>query len=318
MQKRRFETVLKNYNKEGQKLPLFGVGPYMVWGMGVASLIGVILIGYVFKVGELHKPWTIVFRIIGVLLIVVGIAVWFIGAVRSDMDNHIENNKLKTSGIYAWVRNPMYSGWWIAMAGIILLWHNVVMLILLVINWLIMTITLINTEEKWLLDLYGDEYTSYKTKVNRCIPWKPSEDRIYVTEISNARWMAYDLPGNIGWILYIVCLVKCFVDKPSFIASWGLFGIVVLSVIPAVMMAIGVIELISERIERLDRKLPKTRLQRGFGFLTFGGMAGAVISIAALIYGAYIGETELLLIWLMLAGGLLCSIFAGLIYKTYK
>ena len=102
--------MLKNYNKEGQKLPLFGVGPYMVWGMGVVSLIGVILIGYVFKIGELYKPWTMIFRIIGILLIVAGIAVWFIGAVRSDMDNHIENNKLKTSGIYAWVRNSMETG----------------------------------------------------------------------------------------------------------------------------------------------------------------------------------------------------------------
>jgi len=42
------------------------------------------------------------------------VLIWFIGAVRSDMDDHIESNKLKTSGIYAWVRNPMYSGWWIA------------------------------------------------------------------------------------------------------------------------------------------------------------------------------------------------------------
>lgn len=314
---RRSETVLKNYNKEGQKLPLFGVGPYIVWGMGVFSLIGVILIGYVLKIRELTEPWILMFRIIGTLLIFTGIAVWFIGAVRSDMDNHIENNKLKTSGIYAWVRNPMYSGWWIAMTGITLLWGNVLMLALPVVNWLIMTITLINTEEKWLLNLYGEEYAEYKTKVNRCIPWKPSEDRMYVTEISTARWMAYDIPGNIGWIIYIVCLAKSFVNK-SFIASWGLFGIVAPAVIPAVMMAIGVIELISERIERLDRRLPKTRLQRGFGFLTLGGTAGAVISIVTLIYGACIGETELLLIWIMIAGGLLCSIFAGLIYKTYK
>ncbi len=45
-------------------------------------------------------------------------------------------------------------------------------LILPVLDWLIMTVALINTEEKWLLDLYGDEYASYKKRVNRCIPWK--------------------------------------------------------------------------------------------------------------------------------------------------
>ena len=41
------------------------------------------------------------------------------------------------------------------------------------INWLIMTIALKNTEEKWLLDLYGNEYEEYKKRVNRCIPWFP-------------------------------------------------------------------------------------------------------------------------------------------------
>ena len=169
--------MLKNYNKEGQKLPLFGVGPYMVWGMGLTTLLGIILIGYVLRAGYLAAPWIVLFRITGVLLLAIGIAVWFIGAVRSDMDNNIGNNKLKTDGIYAWVRNPMYSGWWIAITGITLMWHNVWMLILPVINWIIMTITLINSEEKWLSDLYGDEYAAYKTRVNRCIPWKSSKDK---------------------------------------------------------------------------------------------------------------------------------------------
>lgn len=106
------------------------------------------------------------------LLIVLGIAVWFIGAVKSDMDESITENKLQTKGIYAWVRNPMYSGWWMALSGITLMWHNAWMLILPVIDRAIMTIALINTEEKWLLDLYGDEYAEYKKHVNRCIPWK--------------------------------------------------------------------------------------------------------------------------------------------------
>ena len=87
------------------------------------------------KVGILDKPWSVPFKVIGVLLIIAGIAVWFIGAVRSDMDDSITNNKLKTDGIYAWVRNPMYSGWWLAITGITFMFHNVCMLILPLINW---------------------------------------------------------------------------------------------------------------------------------------------------------------------------------------
>ena len=88
------------------------------------------------------------------------------------MDNNIAENKLKTDGVYAWVRNPMYSGLWILITGISLMWHNAWLLIVPFINWGIMTITLEYTEEKWLLDLYGAAYTEYKERVNRCIPWR--------------------------------------------------------------------------------------------------------------------------------------------------
>ncbi len=165
--------MLKNFKKEGQKLPLFGVGPYIVYGMAIVDAIGIILLGYVFKIGILGSPWPLIFRIVGGLFIVLGITVWFIGALRSNMDECITENKLRTTGIYACVRNPMYSGWWIILTGIVLMWHNIWMLILPIIDWAIMTIVLINTEEKWLADLYGVEYLEYKKIVNRCIPWVP-------------------------------------------------------------------------------------------------------------------------------------------------
>lgn len=165
--------MLKNYMKEGQKLPLFGVGPYIIYGIAVLNVIGIIVFGYVFKIGTLEGPWTLIFRIIGGVLIVIGVAIWYIGALRSDMDESITENKLQTKGIYSRVRNPMYSGWWIALSGIILMWHNAWMLILPLLDWVIITIALINTEEKWLLDLYGQEYAEYKKRVNRCIPWFP-------------------------------------------------------------------------------------------------------------------------------------------------
>ena len=165
--------MLKNYMKEGQKLPLFGVGPYIIYGIAVLNVIGIIVFGYVFKIGTLEGPWTLIFRIIGGVLIVIGVAIWYIGALRSDMYESITENKLQTKGIYSCVRNPMYSGWWIALSGIILMWHNAWMLILPLLDWVIITIALINTEEKWLLNLYGQEYAEYKKRVNRCIPWFP-------------------------------------------------------------------------------------------------------------------------------------------------
>ena len=164
---------MKNYVKEGQKLPLYGIGPMIVFAMGAVTAIGIILFSYVWKIDVLETPWVLLCRIAGVLLIVLGLTVWFIGALRSDMDASIAENRLQTSGIYAWVRNPMYSGWWILFAGICLQWHNTWSLLTIPINWVILTVALKLTEEKWLLNLYGQDYADYMKQVNRCIPWPP-------------------------------------------------------------------------------------------------------------------------------------------------
>ena len=164
---------MKNFVKEGQKLPLYGVGPMIVFGMGVLTAIGIILFAFVWKTGVLEGLWVLFCRIAGALLIVSGLAVWFIGALRSDMDASITENRLVTCGIYAWVRNPMYSGWWMLFAGICLQWHNVVALLTIPVNWALLTVTLKLTEEKWLLNLYRQDYADYTKRVNRCIPWPP-------------------------------------------------------------------------------------------------------------------------------------------------
>jgi len=162
---------MKNYVKKGQKLPLYGVGPTIVFGMGAVTAIGIILFAYVWKIGVLETPWVLLCRIAGVLLIVLGLTVWFIGALRSDMDASIAENRLVIYGIYSWVRNPMYSGWWMLFAGICLQWHNAWALLTVPVNWMILTVTLKFTEEKWLLDLYKQDYADYMKRVNRCIPW---------------------------------------------------------------------------------------------------------------------------------------------------
>ena len=109
---------------------------------------------------------------------------------------------------------------------------------------------------------------------------------MYERDISDARWIAYDLPGNVGWILYFIGLVLAFVKKPTFIEETGMFYLMVVAVIPALLMLLGITELISERIHKLDRVLPRIRLLRGFGALT-------LVDI-------------------------LCSVFAWLLFRRYK
>ncbi len=78
---------LKNYMKEGQKLPLFGIGSYLIYGIGLFSVICIIWFVYLFKIGNLSGNWGWVFRIAGEMLFgVLNDATWvwlpiFLGAV---------------------------------------------------------------------------------------------------------------------------------------------------------------------------------------------------------------------------------------------
>lgn len=159
--------------KNKEHLPLMGVGPIYVIiivtltiiGMA-ASAFGMLNIG---KYGVLKLPFTL----LGVLLIVFGIFMWLSANFGSKLDDNIKNNKLVTTGVYAWVRNPIYSAFLLLCTGAIMIANNIILLLLPFLYWMFMTALMKNTEEKWLKELYGQEYTEYCKKVNRCIPWFP-------------------------------------------------------------------------------------------------------------------------------------------------
>ena len=128
---------------------------------------------------------------------------------------------------------------------------------------------------------------------------------IYETKISDARWWAYDIPGNAGWIAYLACLFQSL--------KRGLNTFNIAALLPGGLMGLGVGELISERIAGLDRVLPKRRLLRGFGALTTGGIGGMIVSAFGLAT-----QKEKKNPAIMLAGSVLCAVFAGLCWQGYK
>jgi high-affinity Fe2+/Pb2+ permease len=132
---------------------------------------------------------------------------------------------------------------------------------------------------------------------------------MYETKISTPRWIAYDIPGNIGWILYLIGFGKLIVNH-GFSEHW--LTSILLS-IPVLLIVIGIAEMISERIAKLDRTLPAVRLGRGFGALTLAGLLGAILSL--LTMKSNLNTTNAVM---MIAGGILCFVFAGLLLIGYK
>ena len=144
----------------------------------------------------------------------------------------------------------------------------------------------------------GDECCDYRLRDSR----GTDADITYTTDISDSRWIAYDIPGNIGWMTYLAMLAKMIRDRE--------YGSAAVSAVPAALMITGVAELIIERIKGLDRELPKNRLYRGFGALTLGGITGITASVITKAGKRTKCATG--------GGAALCAVFAGLLFRGYK
>ena len=108
-------------------------------------------------------------KIIGVFLTALGI-LFFVATIFHANEN-TENDGIETTGIYSFVRNPLYSSALLFFSGLTLYSENPVFLIFLPLYWLIMTIIIKNTADKWFEELCGEEFVQYKRAVNRCLPW---------------------------------------------------------------------------------------------------------------------------------------------------
>ena len=155
-----------------QKMPTYGAAPYLYISMLVLNLTGWVLHQSVLKSGLLTGGFKDLFDLIGFILMFVATRIWWLSVVKSDIDTSIQNNELKTTGIYARTRNPIYFSWWLCGIGSILHLNNVWLLLLIPIQWVILTVMIRNTEEKWLYELHGEAYKDYCARVNRWIPLK--------------------------------------------------------------------------------------------------------------------------------------------------
>lgn len=163
---------MKKNKNEKKHLPLYGIGPALCCSMALitAACIWLANKGYIpGKINNTAVKW--VFLVIGIGLIIEGIVLFFAADLNGNLQDNIKANQLKTDGSYKYVRNPCYCLFWLGCTGALLINANWVLLVLPFLFWIEMTVVLINTEEKWLTNLYGQEYLDYCSQVNRCIPW---------------------------------------------------------------------------------------------------------------------------------------------------
>lgn len=113
-------------------------------------------------------------RIVGMLVAVVGVAVFIISVLtmrdswRAGVSK-TDKTELVTKGIYKISRNPAFLGFDLMYLGILLMFFNLVLFEVSLFAMLMFHLQIVNVEEEFLLKAFGDEYLRYKKKVCRYI-----------------------------------------------------------------------------------------------------------------------------------------------------
>ena len=110
--------------------------------------------------------------VIGVVLIGTGAAL-AVPAIRGfrSAGTHVEpwkpSTALVTGGIFGWLRNPMYVGLTLLLAGLSILLASDWMLVMTIIFVPVIHFGVVKREERYLEAKFGDAYRSYKARVPR-------------------------------------------------------------------------------------------------------------------------------------------------------
>ncbi len=111
---------------------------------------------------------------VGDLLILAGAVIVISGMItftraRTAIIPHKSASTIVTHGPYRFTRNPMYLGLTLAYLGVTLLLLSHWPLILLPLVLIILFVSVIRKEERYLTDAFGAEYTEYCGRVRRWI-----------------------------------------------------------------------------------------------------------------------------------------------------
>ncbi|WP_455276470.1 methyltransferase family protein [[Eubacterium] cellulosolvens] len=150
------------------------------WGVG--PIFTLISVAYCIVIFIIHSFWfpsltfVIISRevnlVLGMILIIVGLLVFLIPV--SIIDKYFYEGKLCTTGIYSFIRHPMYGAWIVfIIPGMVLIRGSLLGLSIPIFMYAIFKI-LIPKEEEYLEKKFGKEYIEYEKKVNAIFPtiWK--------------------------------------------------------------------------------------------------------------------------------------------------
>ena len=118
-------------------------------------------------------PW----EMVGIILGAAGalLALWciltFVTVGKGTPAPFDPPRRLVASGPYRYLRNPMYLGAGLALGGAALFYRSLALLIYVVLFLGVTHVFVVLYEEPTLARLFGADYTAYRARVHRWVPW---------------------------------------------------------------------------------------------------------------------------------------------------
>jgi len=165
-------------------LPERGKRNYPLWTQIAIALLGLVICAVLFyflwiPLFAIPAGTAFVLDIIGLILYVAGCAfvlwarktlgkMWGLSTSRDV--KLLDNHRIVQTGPYAFVRNPMYFGWWVAMFGLVLL-YPVWMMVLMFLFSVDAVSLKTKREDAALSERFGEAWASYKKRTKFLIPY---------------------------------------------------------------------------------------------------------------------------------------------------
>ena len=173
---RKGEAVTLLPERKGRTWPLWTQVAIVLLGLVLCALMAYLLWIPLFAI---PAGAALILDVLGLVLYLAGCAfvlwarrtlgrMWGISTSRDV--KLLDDHQLVQSGPYAFVRNPMYFGWWVAMFGLLLL-YPVWMVLLLLASSVIAFIGRARREDAVLAERFGPAWAEYKKRTRFLIPF---------------------------------------------------------------------------------------------------------------------------------------------------
>ncbi|MBO5145038.1 MAG: isoprenylcysteine carboxylmethyltransferase family protein [Lachnospiraceae bacterium] len=128
------------------------------------------IVSIIFNITHFSGP----VRIMGACISFIGVTVFVISVLTMQDSwragvSKTDKTELVTRGIYQISRNPAFLGFDLVYIGIVLMFFNWLLFIISIFAMIMFHLQIVNVEEVFLLEIFGDEYLNYKRKVCRYI-----------------------------------------------------------------------------------------------------------------------------------------------------